>query len=201
MLVPLEISSFAGGGSWAETGVRLEFLVTQRGRCSGIGGWGRLFGRLFRSGSVRIPVLHVILFSRWRGSEARDLSLRGCCPVPSRVVSGGSHFGACFCRLVSDEKSSMAWARDFHVGLSACSPLVSAVPLSARAGFPRGETARVSPVPVITAVLHRLCSSSVSSRSVSLVLRDCPCRAVRHRLVIRLGCVSDYHGLNTSSQH
>ncbi|KAL0656165.1 hypothetical protein Bca4012_076749 [Brassica carinata] len=95
----------------------------------------------------------------------------------------------------------MAWARDFHVVLPACSPLVSAVPLSARAGLPRGETARVSPLPVITDVLHRLCSSSVSSRSVSLVLRDCPCRAVLHRLVIRLGCVPDYHGLNTSSQH
>lgn len=85
----------------------------------------------------------------------------------------------------------MAWAREFLVVLPACPPPVSAVPLSARAGLPRGEAARESSVPVITAVLHRLCYSSVCSRSVSLVLRDCPCRAVSspigHSVRLRLG--------------
>ena len=84
----------------------------------------------------------------------------------------------------------MAWARDFLVMLPACPPPVSAVPLSARAGFLRGETARVSLVPVITDVLHCFVPFLFLAGQFLWFSETVYVEPSLHQLVIWLGCVS-----------
>lgn len=80
----------------------------------------------------------------------------------------------------------MAWVQDFLVVLPVCPPPVSVVPLSARAVLPRGESARESSVPVITAVLIVFFPLPFVAGQLLWFSETVHVEPSLHRLVIRL---------------